>query len=254
MQLGGKYEKPASSVASQSSKSSSSSVALREGGRDGAGNAALTHKDAKSGKENRENRAMPEQEQALAATSSGKGPGAPKGSLNGKKPPAISTEASVEINSRSPLNLIRSWEKHDTAAAGASIKGGGADVPRKGAAKVGAAKRGGRDRGSSEEDDSTDVTGASASEPPTPKTPAGGYAAVLDSVRDEIKQAESVMAQVTTTFGVDRFVFPPPSSRPSRHRPLARCVRVLSFFNMARSPDPRLARQQNLSPTKHGRS
>jgi hypothetical protein len=254
VQLGGKYEKPASSVASQSSKSSSSSVALREGGRDGAGNAALTHKDAKSGKENRENRAMPEQEQALAATSSGKGPGAPKGSLNGKKPPAISTEASVEINSRSPLNLIRSWEKHDTAAAGASIKGDGADVPRKGAAKVGAAKRGGRDRGSSEEDDSTDVTGASASEPPTPKTPAGGYAAVLDSVRDEIKQAESVMAQVTTTFGVDRFVFPPPSNRPSRHRPLARCVRVLSFFNMARSPDPRLARQQNLSPTKHGRS
>ena len=119
-----------------------------------------------------------------------------KGNIKGNKPPAIVTDISQAagdmnaLNARSPLNLIRKWEKKENRGA-ASVKGAAKSLS-------GMA----RERGSSEEDDSTDA--ATNSQPATPATPAGGYEGVLDSVLHEILAAEAVMARVTTTFGVDR--------------------------------------------------
>jgi len=223
-------------------RSSGSSIASREGGRDGAGAAAPAYKDAQNaGKENRAAPLQRQEEQGVGAGagSGGKVAGTPKGSLKGKKPPSISTEpAAAEINTRSPLNLIRSWEKHDPAAdAAAAAKAGGKAAARGRA--VG--KGGGGERGSSAEDESTDVTGASASEPPTPTTPAGGYTAVLDSVRDEILQAESVMAQVTSTFGVDRSL--------SLHRPQSLSLSLRPSL-LSPSPSTRFSASFASSPSR----
>ena len=142
-------------------------------------------------------------------------PGTPKGTVKGKKPPAITTEAaSADINHRSPLNLIRKWEKNDPAPADSTPGALAAKVGSEAGIKQWKA-------GSSAEEESAD--GASASGSSTPCTPAGGYEAVLASVREEIMQAEKVMSTVTSTFGVDRFLLlslsllsltlPPPSLR-----------------------------------------
>ena len=111
-----------------------------------------------------------------------KGPGAPKGNIKGQKPPPLSgTEGTAaEINTRSPLNLIRKAE----SARQAAVSGQGTS----------------NERGSGEEDDSAEGRSATSQ---TPCTPVGGYASVLDSVRNEIMEAERVMAEVTSEFGVD---------------------------------------------------
>ena len=126
-------------------------------------------------------------------------PGTPTGAVKGKKPPAINTEAaSADINHRSPLNLIRKWEKNDPAPADST--------PEALAAKVGSEAGIKQWKAGSSAEESTD--GASASGSSTPCTPAGGYEAVLASVREEIMQAEQVMSTVTSTFGVDRSLSP----------------------------------------------
>ena len=177
-----------------------------------------------------------------AGAGSDKVPGTPKGNIKGKKPPAIATDAaSADINHRSPLNLIRKWEKNGPAS--------GDSAPAALAAKEVVQADAERDKsdqsqgkaGSSAEEESADA--ASASQPSTPCTPAGGYEAVLDSVRQEILQAEQIMSQVTCTFGVDRFSFlsvplrsfsslslsippplPPPAPPPSLPSLLARLL------------------------------
>ncbi len=143
---------------------------------------------------------------------SDKVPGTPKGNAKGKKPPAIATDtASADINHRSPLNLIRKWEKNGPAPAGSAPGALAAENGAQAGAERDKSHKSQGKAGSSAEEESTDA--ASASQPSTPCTPAGGYEAVLDSVRQEILQAEQVMSQVTCTFGVDRFSF---LSVPSR--------------------------------------